>query len=469
MRNRWLSSCANLPKIYGKYFGITEGLVKTLVISDVEMINEVFVKQFDNFYGRKLGPLHTEPENDERVSMFVSQGHRWKRLRNISSPTFSSNSLRKLLGTVEDTVFQILDHIDKKRADDDGDRQINMLEIYQEFTLDVIGRIALGQEGSKVFENPIIELTRNIFTSGNRFMLTMIALLPKPLASRIRDYILKSSESSTNPAVRVMLLIRKAVAQRVAQRQNRAGEEEPEDFIDMFLDAQADVDIDSENNEFSKTTIGKIDKKLTFDEILAQCFTFIIAGFDTTALSLSYATYSLATNPETMRKVQAEIDEHCKNPSISFDDIAKLKYLDNVVKETLRLYPLGYLAVARKCMKTTEVCGIRIEKDTNILVDTWSVHYDKQIWGEDSMEFRPERWNEQQQNMKNGANYLPFGFGPRQCIGMRLAMMEEKLILAHILRKFDFEVGSKTQIPLKLIGRATVQPESVFLKLKERD
>ncbi|CAI5440671.1 unnamed protein product [Caenorhabditis angaria] len=450
-------------KKYGKVFGITEGLRQTLVISDVEMINEVFVKQFDNFYGRKLSPLHGDPENDERVSIFISQGHRWKRLRNLSSPTFSSASLRKLLGTVEDSVFQILDVLEKKGGD-----QIDMLEIYQEFTLDVIGRIAMGQEGSKIFENPLFSPVRQIFGKGNRWLFTILSVLPKPLALMIRKRVMQPSEASKNPAVIISLVIQKAVSERIRQRKEQGAPGEPEDFIDLFLDAQSEIDIKSEKNEeFLKANIGKIDRKLSMDEIIAQCFVFIVAGFDTTALSLAFSTWLLTRNPEKMRKAQEEIDEICTDANISFDQIAKLKYLDNVAKEALRLYPLAGLAVSRKCMKSTEVCGIRIEKDTNIQVDTWSVHYDKQIWGEDSNEFRPERWNDQQ--MKNGANYLPFGFGPRQCIGMRLAMMEEKLILAHILRKFDFEIGSKTQIPLKLVGRATTQPETLVLKLRKRD
>lgn len=79
---------------YGKVYGITEGLLRTLVISDTNLIHEVFVKQYDNFYGRNLNPIQGDPNREKRVTLFSAQGHRWKRLRTIANPTFSSNNLR---------------------------------------------------------------------------------------------------------------------------------------------------------------------------------------------------------------------------------------------------------------------------------------------------------------------------------------------------------------------------------------
>ena len=84
-------------------------------------------------------------------------------------------------------------------------------------------------------------------------------------------------------------------------------------------------------------------RQLTTSEIVGQCIVFLIAGYDTTALSLSYSTFLLATHPEIQSKLQEEVDRECTNPEISFDQLSKLKYMDCVIKETLRLYPLGTL------------------------------------------------------------------------------------------------------------------------------
>uniref|UniRef100_A0A8R1EKT9 Cytochrome P450 n=2 Tax=Caenorhabditis japonica TaxID=281687 RepID=A0A8R1EKT9_CAEJA len=163
-----------------------------------------------------------------------------------------------------------------------------------------------------------------------------------------------------------------------------------------------------------------------------------------------------------------EIDRVCSDPEITFDQLSQLKYLEYVVKETLRMYPLATLANARRCMRATKIGDYQVEEGVEVMCDTWTLHYDKKIWGEDAEEFKPERWENGEDHFYKGG-FIPFGLGPRQCVGMRLAYMEEKLLLSHILRKYDFVPGPKTQTPLKLVGMRTTQPESVWMHLKNRD
>ena len=120
-------------------------------------------------------------------------------------------------------------------------------------------------------------------------------------------------------------------------------------------------------------------------------------------------------------------------------------------------------------MRATKIGNYEIEEGVDVMCDTWTLHSDKKIWGEDAEEFKPERWESGDEHFFQKGGYIPFGLGPRQCIGMRLAYMEEKLLLCHILRKYTLETCQKTQIPSKLIGSRTTQPESVWLNLKPRD
>ncbi|CAI2326629.1 unnamed protein product [Caenorhabditis sp. 36 PRJEB53466] len=326
---------------------------RTLVISDPDLVHEVLVKQYDNFYGRKTNPIDGDPDKDKRINLFNAQGFRWKRLRAISSPTFSNGNLRKLKDTVEDCAIELLRHIEEQTA---GGQQIDMLEFYQEFTLDVIGRLAMGQIGSQQFRNPMLKHVKAVF---------------------------------------------------------------------------------GENRTKSTFLIGGI------VPAFAQFFRFFMLKL-----------------PRSGQRVSG--------PEISFDQLTKLKYLDCVIKETLRLYPLATLGNSRKCMRATQLGNVSIEPGTMIQVDTWTVHTDPSIWGADAESFRPERWEGSTEQHKSGG-YIPFGLGPRQCIGMRLAYMEEKLLLAHLLRKYTFQPGARTRIPLKLVGRATTQPDSVWMHLKARE
>ncbi|CAA88610.1 Putative cytochrome P450 CYP13A1 [Caenorhabditis elegans] len=462
--------CREWTKKFGKIYGFTEGTLKTLVISDPELVHEVFVTQYDNFYGRKRNPIQGDSEKEKRTNLFAAQGFRWKRLRAISSPTFSNSSLRKLYQTVEDSALELLRHIEKQSA---GGKQIDMLKFYQEFTLDVIGRIAMGQTDSQMFKNPIMPIVSKLF-QGNFAKLFLIGgIFPTFLVEIIRQILLKNLKVGSFRKINEITLdaIHNRIKQREEDQKNGIEIGEPADFIDLFLDAKAeDVEHFGENNgDFSKSTTYT-NRQLTTEEIVGQCTVFLIAGFDTTALSLSYATYLLATHPEIQKKLQEEVNRECPNPEVTIDQLSKLKYMECVFKEALRLYPLGAFANSRRCMRNTKLGNMKVEVGTMIQVDTWTLHTDPNIWGDDAEDFKPERWqtpNSDQIYQKSG--YIPFGLGPRQCIGMRLAYMEEKILLVHILRKFTFETGAKTEIPLKLIGRATTQPESVWMHLNPRN
>ncbi|CAL2031265.1 unnamed protein product [Caenorhabditis brenneri] len=455
-------------KKYGPIFGFTEGIKKTLVISDPDLVQEVFVKQFDNFYGRKLNAVHGDPEKDKRVSLFAAQGYKWKRLRTISSPTFSNNSLRKVTSTIEECALELLRHIEEKTV---GGEQIDMLQFYQEFTLDVIGRIAMGQPDSQMFKNPLFPHVRSIF-GESRQKIFMIGAISPIMIDIMKWFIRNVLPKKQNESSVIWSTVEEAVRRRMEERADpdRLYPEEPQDFIDLFLDAKSDEMLDSIGNEGYSIRNHKISKTLTTDETIAQCTVFIIAGFDTTALSLSFTTYLLATHPGIQKKLQEEVDRECPDPEISFDQLSKLKFMECVMKETLRLYPLAAPANSRTCMKDTVIVdGIRIEKGVHVVANTWAIHTNPKIWGADAGEFKPERWLTNTDHFLQKGGYLPFGLGPRQCIGMRLAYMEEKLLLAHILRKYTFETGAKTVIPMKLVGRATTQPTSVWMHLRPRE
>ncbi|CAA88609.1 Putative cytochrome P450 CYP13A7 [Caenorhabditis elegans] len=456
-------------KKYGPVYGITEGVEKTLVISDPEFVHEVFVKQFDNFYGRKLTAIQGDPNKNKRVPLVAAQGHRWKRLRTLASPTFSNKSLRKIMGTVEESVTELVRSLEKASAEG---KTLDMLEYYQEFTMDIIGKMAMGQEKSLMFRNPMLDKVKTIFKEGRNNVFMISGIFPF-VGIALRNIFAKFP--SLQMATDIQSILEKALNKRLEQREadEKAGIEpsgEPQDFIDLFLDARSTVDFfeGEAEQDFAKSEVLKVDKHLTFDEIIGQLFVFLLAGYDTTALSLSYSSYLLATHPEIQKKLQEEVDRECPDPEVTFDQLSKLKYLECVVKEALRLYPLASLVHNRKCLKTTNVLGMEIEAGTNINVDTWSLHHDPKVWGDDVNEFKPERWESGDELFFAKGGYLPFGMGPRICIGMRLAMMEMKMLLTNILKNYTFETTPETVIPLKLVGTATIAPSSVLLKLKSR-
>lgn len=452
-------------KIYGKVYGIQEGLRRTLVVSDVEMIREFFTKKFECFYARKNHVLSGDVENDPRVHVFEAQGVRWKRLRTIASSAFSAGSLKKIHPTLESSVLALMDLFDKKA----NQRAFNIFPFYKEFTMDVICRIAMGQQGSRMFmDEGKVAAIDSIFKRNFRQPIFYLAAAAPGIRVALRRLfmIVASARKTIVPALfeKIYETIDKRIEKRAEDAAAGVESHEATDFIDLFLDARAEQDFD-DSGEFSRMGLH-VTKHLTREEITAQCFVFLLAGFDTTATSLAFVTHLLARNPLVQKNLQEEIDQHCSRDTISYETLKSMRYLDCIVKESLRMYPLANIANSRRCMKSTTLGGIPIEKGEFVMADTFTLHFDREIWGDDANEFRPERWLDAPDRPQ--AAFLSFGLGPRQCIGMRLAQMEEKLVLAHLLQRFDIVATKNTEETLTLRGSMTVAPEAVTVQLRTR-
>ncbi|PAV58773.1 hypothetical protein WR25_10836 [Diploscapter pachys] len=454
-------------KKYGKTYGIYQGFYKFLVTSDLSIINEVFVKQFENFHGRHVNPFVGNPDTSKSIHMSFARGARWKRLRMLATPAFTNANLKKIHETVQDSALEMIKLLDKV-----ADKEINIRDYFNEFTMDIICRVSMGQTKSMMFNNTFVEMAKKFFNDDFDSTLSMLgycSFIPTVVARTALFASALIPKSRVGMFVSFIKQIGRAVDERVKQRKEdeRRGIEkgEPSDFIDMFLDAEVD-EIQDEIGEFSRNNVS-VSKSMTSDEIKIQLMLFLLAGYDTTANALGYTAFLLARNSDKMKKLQEEIDRECTDTTISYETLGRLKYLEAVFKETLRMYPLAANVNMRECMNSTVAGDLKIEKGEFVLCDTWTIHYDKDIWGPDADKFVPERW-------LNGiphppGAYLPWGLGPRICIGMRLAYIEEKVALCHILRKYDIVEGPNTGDELKLHGATIVHPDYVNVILKTRN
>ncbi|GMT21589.1 hypothetical protein PFISCL1PPCAC_12886 [Pristionchus fissidentatus] len=441
-------------KKYGKIYGFYEGQVPHLVISDYDMLNEIIVKKFDHFYARARF-LMQERKDGPNTRITEARGPHWKRLRTLGSMAFTQKSLKNIITTVEHSASTVVDGMAEQAG------EVNVLRFYQEYTLDVICKVALGMHDIKMFENEYLNTCIEIFSRPLRNPATVIASIIPFAVDEIRAcfMLLFKLLPRPSPFFVLMKMLKANVEQRRKERETN-GNEATGDFIDLFLDAEVDAS-EVQFGENSDTA-----KKLSSDEIVGQCFIFLLAGFDTTSNSLAYTTHFLANYPEVQKKLVEEINDFLlKNETLELDKLNDLKYMEAVIKESLRHYPLASLAVTRECSKACEINGFKFEVGDNIATDTWSMHMDEKVWGEDAKEFRPERWLEDSSRPR--AAFQSFGEGPRICLGMRLAYMEEKMALIKLLSRFSIEKTPQTN-PVKLVGSHTVSPEKVMVKLVQR-
>ncbi|KAL9967757.1 hypothetical protein ACROYT_G026049 [Oculina patagonica] len=245
-----------------------------------------------------------------------------------------------------------------------------------------------------------------------------------------------------------------AVAEEILKKRRQQGFTGRKDLLHLMMTA----------NE--ETTLEGV-SRLSDDEIVHQSIIFLLAGYETSSNTLSFTVYYLALNPDVQDKLRTEIKEamesNAKKPL--YDVVQNMEYLDCVIKESQRLCPPGAFP-NRQCSEDYDLNGIHIPAGTEIMIPIYALHHDPDAW-EDPEKFDPERFRGPAQDSRHAFQFLPFGAGPRNCIGMRFALMEIKITLVRILMKYKFVASPDTQVPLKLHAGATLSArDGVWVKVK---
>ncbi|KAG7188951.1 hypothetical protein KM043_008550 [Ampulex compressa] len=202
---------------------------------------------------------------------------------------------------------------------------------------------------------------------------------------------------------------------------------------------------------------------VTTQFLAAQAYLFYIAGFDTSANTMSNVLYELALNPDIQEKLRKEIFDLSGNSGkIQIEDIKQMSYLDQVIKETLRKYPISTDLVRRSTKSYTfQKIGLTIPEGLIVRIPVYAIHHDPNIYPEPDV-FNPERFSKENQETRHQMSYLPFGNGPRICLGLRFANFQVKIGITTILQKYKIERCDKTIIPY------VVNPRAFFLQPKDQ-
>ncbi|CAF1284681.1 unnamed protein product [Didymodactylos carnosus] len=233
-------------------------------------------------------------------------------------------------------------------------------------------------------------------------------------------------------------------------------------------DSDNDSEIESNDRlEEKDVDDGSVSRLLTYNEVKSNVFLFMVAGYETTSSALAYCTYVLANHFDIQRKLQEEIDQYIgeseqQNPD--YDIVNRMGYMDLFIKEVLRMYPVAVATHTRRCINETNVCGYKIMKDSIVQADVYSIHYDEELWGpHDTNKFYPERHLEKRHPLA----FMPFGVGPRNCVGMKFALIEMKIVLTRLLRQYTILKCDKLE-NFKIIEKSVITPNEVWIKLEKR-
>ena len=197
-----------------------------------------------------------------------------------------------------------------------------------------------------------------------------------------------------------------------------------------------------------------------------------MAGYDTTGTTLAYASYQLARNPEIQEKLRNEIEDlvDSDNSEMTYEDIQSMTYLDQIISETLRFHnPIAILN--RSPSKDYQIPGhdMVIPKDQMVWINAIGIHFNPKYY-ETPDEFNPDHFTKEAKTNRNPYAFLPFGQGPRACIGMRFALLEAKLALSNMVRKFTLLPSEKTKEPLELDPTSGIAypKNGLYIKLEKR-
>ncbi|XP_070556766.1 cytochrome P450 3A8-like [Ptychodera flava] len=457
-------------KKYGKVFGIFEGRQPVLEVVSPEMCMPICVKHFTSFYNRRPLLLESRPFN-HALTLLVDQN--WKNKRNTLTPAFTGSKIRTMTPIVNraaDAMVRILGKHSKEG------KPVQCKDVFGGYVVDSISSAGFGVDVNSQEQpgHPFVKNVKEAF-SFDFFSPVLMALFLFPFMIPILNWL----NIGLVPQ-RIINYLVNLTETTVEMRKKQDPSEKKVDFLQHMLDAREvydqyikDNEADEDENGVQLVKDGKSDthdfhKGFTNDELLAQSMIFFVAGYETTSTMMGFLAYSMAINPDVQDKLCAEIDDVMANyDEVTYEAVSKMPYLDMVVCETLRMYP-SLVRFDRVCNEDVTISGIHIPKGMFISVAVYVIHHDPKIYPEPD-KFIPERFTKEEKEKRHPYAWLPFGAGPRNCIGMRFALLEIKIGLVRIFQHFTFEPCAETEIPPKL-GKSgfLTPPNGVKLNVKAR-
>ncbi|XP_022919655.2 probable cytochrome P450 6a17 [Onthophagus taurus] len=381
---------------------------------DLNVIKHILQIDFNHFMDH--GTYYNEKQDPLSAHLFSIEGEKWKNLRVKLTPTFTSGKMKMMFPIMVDISEKLIQSVQNG-----GLNKVEVKSLAVRFTTDIIGCCAFGidcnsledpnaefcVQGKRVFTMTRLEWLRSFvcFICPNFSRFIGLRFLPKGPTSFFWNIIKNNAELREESEIR------------------------RNDFFQLLLD------------------LKNGDEKLSFQELAAQAFLFFAAGYETSSLTLSLALYELSKNEEVQNKLREDVLNVIKKYDgvVTYEGLNEMEYLDKVVKETLRKYPPLPL-LNRICTQDYHIPNSQflLKKGLKIFVPIEKIHYDPEFYPNPDI-FDPDRFTEENVNKRPHFSYLPFGEGPRICIGMRFGMMQTKIGLVGLIKNFKMRTNPDTE------------------------
>ncbi|KAF0542320.1 cytochrome P450 [Gigaspora margarita] len=417
-----------LAKQYGgivRYHGLFNK--PYLLISDPKIVQQILVNRpYDHpkyFTNREMAKEFVGE------GLLLAQGDSHKRQRKMMNPSFAFSNVKEMVPTFVQAGHKLKDFW-MKQIGDKKEERITITAMIPKITLDVIGLVGFNYKFNSTTSDSELAQAYKILVNRN----------PSPLYTALEEnlsFIRKLPITYYKQHYDSLKTIRNISEKLIAEQKNSTVR--GKDLLSLLVKANEQL---------------PFDEQLTHEELISQVMTLLIAGHETTSTSLSWALYFIAKNPDIQDRLRNEILEVFtdRNHFPTFDEIEQLKYLECVFKETLRIIPPAP-AMLRYNIKDEIMDGYVVPKNTPLMIAIYAIHHDPSIWGDDADDFNPSRWLDPEIKSKvTNNNFIPFGAGPTSCLGLKMAHLELKSILAVVIRNLEFRLVKGYTFKKKFIG-----------------
>ncbi|MCI0547566.1 MAG: cytochrome P450 [Candidatus Rokubacteria bacterium] len=397
---------------------------RTFLLNHPDLAGYVLLGNHRNFVKHRFFWRHVEAIFGQ--GLLTSEGDFWLRQRRLMAPAFHGQRLTAYGRTMVEFA--------ERRVADWRDGEVrNVHTEMMALTMEIVAECLFGAE-----------MAADAARIGRAFdTITEVIQLRYRRPIRLPDWLPVPSNLRYRRGIRELeALVYRIIAER------REGAEEREDLLSLLLAAR-----DEDGSRMSDA------------QLRDEAITLFLAGHETTALVLSWTWYLLSRHPEVEGRLGAELDEVLAGRPPAVEDLPRLRYTEQVVTEAMRLFPPAWI-IGRQAVEACEIGGYPVPAGSTIYFSPWVIHRDPR-WFEEPESFRPERWGDGLAERLPRYAYMPFGGGPRVCIGNRFAMMEAVLLLAAIARRW--RLRRLDEDPVRPFPTITLRPQGgVPVRLERR-
>ncbi len=398
------------------------------MVMDPGAIRRILLEKVDDYPKSKATKNILRPAIGD--SLFIAEGAHWRWQRRAAAPVFTHRNIANLAPVMAQAAERAATRIAEQAP-----HAVDMMSEMVQTTFDVISEVTFSGDGSFDSSKVHQAIDDYIAEAGKISLLDMLG---------VPDWVPRPGRMMSGNAVGDM----KQVADAAIEARKARGAKDTPDLLDLLL-----AGVDPETKKTMNTA-----------ELRDNLLTFIVAGHETTALTLAWALYLCAFDRDVQDKARAEIADICDDGPITGDQAMQMTYVRQIIDETLRLYPPAGI-ISRTAQTDDMLCAREIRPGDTVMIPIYTLQRNRLLW-DDPDAFKPERFADRKAIDRYA--YLPFGDGPRICIGASFAIQEAVIVLATLLKRFRFDlVEGKPPKPVMIL---TLRPEGgVWLQASPLD